>query len=653
MRLIRTLLMTAALAAPLCAQPGGEVALRAAVETETVKGDLKDALRQYANIATKYAKSDRATAASALIHMAECQQKMGNAEARKLYERVVRDYADQKESVATARARLAAMGSASGAVRARRLSTVNAFAYDTLSPDGQWLGGTDWIKGDLVLTHVSSGEIRRLVSAAFDKKPVSWAESPILSPDQKQVAYLWFDDGDPSASGGQIRLIANETAAKPRVLFSRPGEYKNVYPAAWSADSKRILASLDKRVQGRRIGYEIAWVSTSDGSVQVLATLEPWQVRPNSLSPLSLSPDGRYIAYSAFIRQGAPEMCIYLLAADGSSKTELVQGDINQDPIWTPDGGSIVFTSNRSGAFGLWAVPVRDGKKAGVPTVLKPDTGSIRAIGMAPSGSYFYNYDTRIPQIVVAEMEQAGGKARGPAINAIESFVGVVPAWSRDGKWLAFKRLNAGGENYNLIVHSMGSGAEWAIAPRDPMRTGVPVWYLDGSVRPIHRNTMRISVTNGQPREMPAPNALPAGALSADDKLLFRGANKDPQNNASPAEGIEVIEVASGERKQMFNVPGGVLAIALSPDGKMLSVVSRSGNGPRRLSRINIDGSGYREIYSGILGILPNQISWTRDGRSILFMQQDNDGLCRIMRIPVEGGQPELHRDQCSRDDLF
>jgi len=46
----------------------------------------------------------RATVATALLRMGQCHEKLGNAEARTAYERLVRDYADQGEIVAQARA---------------------------------------------------------------------------------------------------------------------------------------------------------------------------------------------------------------------------------------------------------------------------------------------------------------------------------------------------------------------------------------------------------------------------------------------------------------------------------------------------------------------------------------------------------------------
>jgi tetratricopeptide (TPR) repeat protein len=80
-----------ALTAGVGAEVGTEVALRAAMEKETVKGDLKGAIDQYKKLAQG---KDRAVAAKALVRMGQCYEKLGDAEARKAYERVVREYAD-------------------------------------------------------------------------------------------------------------------------------------------------------------------------------------------------------------------------------------------------------------------------------------------------------------------------------------------------------------------------------------------------------------------------------------------------------------------------------------------------------------------------------------------------------------------------------
>src|SRR5688572_28608908 len=71
----------------------------------TVDGDVKGAIEDYKRIVAT-AGADRRLAAQALLRMAEAYVKLGDAQARMTYERIVRDFRDQKESVALARARL-------------------------------------------------------------------------------------------------------------------------------------------------------------------------------------------------------------------------------------------------------------------------------------------------------------------------------------------------------------------------------------------------------------------------------------------------------------------------------------------------------------------------------------------------------------------
>src|SRR5688572_18473444 len=103
---IMTLTFALAGAGLLAGQRTPDVALRAAVETETIRGDVKGAIEQYKHVVETYGKSDRAISAQALLRMAEAYQKLGDSQARSVYERLVRDYADQKEAVTLARGRL-------------------------------------------------------------------------------------------------------------------------------------------------------------------------------------------------------------------------------------------------------------------------------------------------------------------------------------------------------------------------------------------------------------------------------------------------------------------------------------------------------------------------------------------------------------------
>src|ERR1700688_1739080 len=125
-----------------------DVDLQAAIRKESIDGDLNSAIKMYKAIAAKY-KSDRAVTAQALVQMAGCYQKLGDAQARTIFEQVVRDYADQKDAAAAARARL---GLASSATLSSQLVCSPCGTTDAnVSPDGRWFAFRDVHTGDLAI----------------------------------------------------------------------------------------------------------------------------------------------------------------------------------------------------------------------------------------------------------------------------------------------------------------------------------------------------------------------------------------------------------------------------------------------------------------------------------------------------------------------
>src|SRR5579863_3923960 len=97
-----------------------ETLLQTAIKKEVVDGDLKGAIEQYKKVAQS---GVRPLAAQALVHMAECYQKLGDNESQKIYEQVLREYADQKEAVALARAKLGVAAASNPGGTTRQLWT--------------------------------------------------------------------------------------------------------------------------------------------------------------------------------------------------------------------------------------------------------------------------------------------------------------------------------------------------------------------------------------------------------------------------------------------------------------------------------------------------------------------------------------------------
>jgi tetratricopeptide (TPR) repeat protein len=83
-----------------------ETLLQSGIKKEVVDGDLKGAIEIYKQAVARGG-SNRAITAQALVQMGKAYEKLGAAEAKDAYSRVLREYSDQQEMAAEARARLA------------------------------------------------------------------------------------------------------------------------------------------------------------------------------------------------------------------------------------------------------------------------------------------------------------------------------------------------------------------------------------------------------------------------------------------------------------------------------------------------------------------------------------------------------------------
>ena len=236
--------------------------LKAAMNAELVNGDLKTAIKQYGEIAGKY-KNERGVAAMALVKKAEAYQKLGDAESRKIFERVVSEYGDQKEAVTLARARLG--GNASPGRPTTTLigsgpkAPFLSQSRGKVSADGRYLSFTDWDTGDLALYEISAGTDRRLTTDANHGKGV-FADDSVVSRDGKLIAYNWRD-GDKD----ELRIANVAGDPSPRRLHQN-SEISWYWPWDWSPDGRWLAV----RVLRKDATAQIGLVNVADGSLRIL-----------------------------------------------------------------------------------------------------------------------------------------------------------------------------------------------------------------------------------------------------------------------------------------------------------------------------------------------------------------------------------------------
>jgi Tol biopolymer transport system component len=317
-------------------------------------------------------------------------------------------------------------------------------------------------------------------------------QTPVWSPDGRRIAYLSRRDGT-----REIYVVSADGSGQRRVT---PRDV-SVHTPAWSPDGRRIA------FEGVRAGTTGVYAVNADGSLSMrdpaiwVATAS---LARNGHAP-AWSPDGRTVAFFSGSK-------IYLMNADGSEHRPLTKplGGRKRSLAWSPDGRKLAFLSLSRPCdfcFGLY--------------VVNSDGSGLRNL--------------------TSKLEAGRGPGAGPASD---------PAWSPDGRKLAFVRLNAALGEPIHVVNADGSGLRRLT--RNAANDADPTWSPNG------RKLAFVSERDGN-SEVYVMNANGSGQ---------RSLTRNPAFDADPA---------------------------WSPDGRKIAFVSNR-DGSYGVYVMNADGSGQRRL---------------------------------------------------------
>ena len=509
------------------------------------------------------------------------------------------------------------------------------------SRDGHWLSYVDPSSGDLAVRDLQSGGKRFLTRKDPKTQDREFAYFSVISPDGKTAAFAWFND----EGFYDLRLAdipAEDAAASaPRVLY-RNRESGFVQPCGFSPDAKHVLTLFFRRDNIS----QIALVSTADGSTRTLKSLN-W-VYPKRMD---FSPDGRWIVYDNLSADGAQERDIFVLAVDGSQETRLLEGPANDlFPLWSPDGREILFSSDRSGSNGVWAIAVENSHAAGKPRLLRDGLGRPLPLGLTAAGDLYYGLRAGSTDVYVTEVGSSDFSQPLIAETPGRNFGAV---FSPDGSTVAYLSLR-GSENYGqeqraVLLYSI----EQKKSQELPVRLAHVerlAWSPDGrrlllagSDRRARGGLFEYELESG--RTSPAvlhPKADYRGLDGAYDGAggaIFYVRPEAPQalvrlNLADRSE--QLVHVAPGTSRfasPAVSPDGGRLAFALlEPEGKGTGDILLLGLGSRTATRLLTLPSGRF-----------TDLAWTPDGDELLVGTAGASG-AQLWRVSTAGDsiQPAL-----------
>ena len=638
------------------------VLLEAANQKATLEGDLRGAIKIYEQVVNQFANTDRPAVAAALLRMGECYERLSDPQAARVFQRIVSQYADQAAPAAAARARLASgmpkaiceeCGDPLGSISADGRLMLTAMPYMNGGERG----------GDIGVMELASGKMTPLEIEGSGKNSTGIALTGVFSPDARNVVYAWIVN-----EATELRIAPRQPKGKVRVLVGAGADvaYGIKMPLGWSQTGSILAIGQNK---DQTLDLFLANVSTG-----AISRIKPLGFRAAPAPHIaSISADGRYVAYEQFTtdpgvftnlnRSAALERQIHVIAADGSGDVQVTTGaGIKRWPVWTPTGSHVLYLSNVAGAWDLWAIPMRGGKPAGAPSLVKKNLGEVASMGVSSAGIYHY-YEGRSGVFKTTIASVGGSKT-----TAAESFVGTLPAWSPDGTKVAISRPRTSGPGSDVIIRTVANGDE-RVYRRDQILGGFPfIWLPDGTgllvqVResPNEQFWYRLNLADGTFTRLVQQRGNPAfwthqnvRTISADGRTLFFGTYANQKD--SELDRITALDLQTGNYRDVVKLPvekaslptaAQDIVLAASPDGKSLAVMFYDHkNKHAHLAVVGIDGQGYRELLPKVdASTLRNKLAWSRDGRWIYFpthVGKPEDETFRIMRIAAAGGTPEV-----------
>lgn len=461
---------------------------------------------------------------------------------------------------------------------------------------------------------------------------------PGLSPDHREIAFVSGGDiWTVPYGGGEARLLVSHPATESRPVYSPDGTQLafvsnrtgngDVYVMSLADGHLRRLTWDDGNDQLDGWSRDGKWLYFSSTSRDIAGMSDVYRVRATGGTPMIVAgdryateywsapaPDGATIAITA---RGMPfaqwwrnghshldESEIWLVhdVAAGSASTPRYEavttgGAKSGWPMWSPDGATIYFMSDRSGSENLWSRAASGGEAR---QLTRFTNGRLLWPSISTDGKAItferdfgvWTYDVASGQAQRVNVTLRGAPA-GPGVEHLTLTNGIQQlALSPDAKKVAFV---VRGEVFAASAKDGGDAA-------------------------------RVTDTPGAEEQI---------AWAPDSRRLAYSSDRDGPWH------IYVYDFATRMEKQLTRGSENDISPRWSPDGKQLSFV----RGGRELHLLDVAAGNERTLATAWLSrppfVDPEEVSWSPDGKWLAYVTGAGaKQFANVFVVPAAGGTP-------------
>lgn len=511
--------------------------------------------------------------------------------------------------------------------------------FPALSPDGTSIayagrGGGNW---DIYLQRVGDSKLVNLTA----NSPLDDSQ-PSFSPDGRFIAFRSEREG-----GGIYHMGVNGEEPVRLADFG--------YSPSWSPDSGKILIGTEKIPQpSTRPSRSQLWV------IDVKTRQQKKLSDDDALQP-TFSPNYKRIAYWSRPNRYGQREDIWTIPVAGGEPVAVTDGSTTDlNPIWSPDGKFLYFSSNRGGSFNVWRVAIDEetGATSGTPeavTAIGANTSVLHLSFSRDGKRLVYSAQEDIRNLQRVEYNPAHQRVSSEPYSITQGSMQLwFPDPSPDGQWLT--AYSMGQQRHIFVMRSDGTDLR-DLTP-DNSRHSWPRWSPDGqriaftSRRTGNYELWMMNRDGSGVRQITESSGGHYSPWSPDGNMIAYSIHT-PKNDCV----IVNPDKSWSDQKLIYLRPLSDASLSFegwswSPDGKKLAGIKHLANGVHSgIGAYDVESNSY-EWYTDF-GDWP---LWLNDNRRLLFVSEGklliyntetktHGELLTVTDQDVDIGSPGITRD--------